>query len=53
MKFFIPQNIHVGRNNDEYIEGLKWELQGLERTIDNYTKRIKFYYEWYKPTTLG
>ena len=52
-EFFIPNAFYFEKtiDNKEYISALKWELQGLENTIHKLNERIKFFYEWYKPTT--
>ena len=54
-EFFTPNYIYFEKtvNNEEYINALKWELQGLEEEISYISKRIKHFYEDYKPTTLG
>ena len=54
-EFFTPTYIYFEKtvNNKEYINALKWEVQGLESDIEYVNKRIKYFYECYKATTLG
>lgn len=54
-EFFTPTYIYFEKtvNNKEYINALKWEVQGLESDTEYVNKRIKYFYECYKATTLG